>query len=342
MSNLAKFFGLSATLALVGCPEGSSGDGGGSTGNTGGINISGSSSDDGGFTNLGDSSTTEDDNPLGIIDCEHIDFVFVVDNSSSMADEQQHLAAAVPGFVDAIQTALPDVETIRVGVVDSDAYPGLGSPDALADSCPESADCDSCDYQLGALLTRPNSAADADASCGFSTDKPFMDGFGADFTSEFECAALVGTEGNPVEQQASALVAAVSNDLTECNNGFIRDEALLVFLMITDEEDDVASDPQPQGGSLGDPAAWTEAVLAAKEGKQSNVVALGLIGGSPRFDDCTDLSQGLDGAEQTTRLQSFIGSFDNNFTGSVCSEGYDAFFNDALVEVSEACSLFIP
>lgn len=342
----AKLIGLACTLALLGCKDDPNFGDTGDTGTDGGINLDADESeeDDSDIDADGASGST-DDGPLTQLDCERIDFVFVVDNSSSMADEQEHLVKAVPGFVDAMQTALPDVESIRVGVVDTDTYPALGTPDPLADSCPEGADCDSCDYTLGALMTKPNSALDPEASCGFSTGAPYMDGFGADFVSEFECAALVGTEGNPIEQQAGALLGAVSpelNDAGACNEGFVRDDALLVFLMISDEEDDFADAPEPQGGSQGEPEAWFDAVVAAKDGKMENVVALGLIGGSPRFDDCSDLSQGLDGAEQTTRLEKFVGSFENKFTGSVCSEGYDAFFNAALEEVSEGCRFFIP
>jgi hypothetical protein len=172
-----------------------------------------------------------------------------------------------------------------------------------------------------------------------------MDGMSDTFASEFECAAVVGTEGNPIEQQASALVEAVSSPLNAgdgCNQGFLREDALLVFLVISDEEDDVNDLPEPQGGSLGDPAQWYEAVLAAKGGEPENAVALGLLGGSPRFGDCDELSEGLTGAEQTTRLSGFIELFPTHFVGSVCSPDYAPFFAEALEKVAEGCERFVP
>lgn len=342
----AKLIGLACTLAVFGCKDDPNFGDGGDVGTDAGINLDeGDSAGDDADLDADAADSESGAGPISQLDCERIDFVFVVDNSSSMADEQEHLVKAVPGFVDAMQTALPDVKSIRVGVVDTDSYPALGSPDPLADSCPEEAECDSCDYTLGALMTKPHSALDPGASCDFSTGAPYMDGLGADFATEFECAALVGTEGNPIEQQAGALLGAISpesNAAGACNDGFVRDDALLVFLMISDEEDDYANPPEPQGGSHGEPEAWVDAVVAAKDGKLEHVVALGLIGGSPRFDDCSDLSQGLDGAEQTTRLEKFVGSFENKFTGSVCSDGYDAFFKAALEEVSQGCRFFIP
>ena len=289
------------------------------------------------------SSTGEPNQPFN---CDKLDFVFVIDNSSSMADEQLFLADAVPGFIEAMSTEFPNIQSYRVGVVDTDSYPAVGSADAPLEGCPaDNPDCASCDYQLGAFLTKPGSAVDQEASCSFSTQTAFMDGESNAFTDEFTCAAIVGTQGNPIEQQAAALLAAVDPEMNAegaCNEGFVRDDALLVFLLITDEEDDHKDQPQPQGGSLGEPAEWYASIVAAKDGKASNVVALGLIGGSPRFPDCTALSADGKGAEQSSRLDSFLGMFEANAVGSVCTEGYDAFFADALEKVAEGCQNFIP
>jgi hypothetical protein len=346
--SVAKLLIICAALALVGCGE-DSGGGGEEAASGGIVTVSGSSTGD--ETTGGEPLPTDTDSfgssgdPFApMFECELIDFVFVVDNSLSMADEQENLVASVPGFVQAIQTALPDVEDIRVGVVDTDTYPGLGNPDPL-DACPADADCSSCDYALGALLSKPASAMDPSTSCSFGTEMPYMDGMSDTFATEFECAAIVGTDGNPVEQQASALVQAVSDPLNTadgCNQQFLRDDALLVFLVISDEEDDVEDPPEPQGGSLGEPAAWYEAVLAAKGGEPNNAVALGLLGGSPRFGDCEELSEGLTGAEQTTRLSAFIEMFPTHFAGSVCSPDYAPFFTEALEKIAEGCEQFVP
>ena len=101
-------------------------------------------------------------------------------------------------------------------------------------------------------------------------------------------------------------------------------------------------DGRPQGGSAGEPAEWFDAVVAAKNGRETNVVGLGLLGGSPKFGDCADLSEGVDGAEQSSRLVDFVERFPTNFVGSVCSDGYGDFFQEALVRVAEGCELFIP
>lgn len=340
---------VAALAAACANEEMSSGDGDSDDtgGNEGIFTVSNGDTDDDSNPfdeSAGESSSTGFDLPQ--LNCEKLDFVFVIDNSSSMADEQMFLADAVPGFIDAMRNQFPTIESFRVGVVDTDSYPAIGATETPLEGCPaENPDCGSCDYQLGAFLTKPTSATDPTMSCEFTTESAFMDGESATFSEEFACAAIVGTQGNPIEQQAGALLASIDPSMNAegaCNAAFMRDDALLVFLMISDEEDDYKDLPMPQGGSLGEPAEWYASVVAAKQDKPTNVVALGLIGGSPRFPDCTALSADGKGAEQTSRLDAFFGMFETNFVGSVCTDGYDAFFAEALQKVAEGCSNFVP
>jgi hypothetical protein len=277
----------------------------------------------------------------GELNCDAVDFLFVIDNSSSMAREQQRLVEAVPGFTDSILTALPGITDVRVGVVDTDSYPGLGTEDPL-DGCPATEDCGSCDYTLGALLTKPSSALDPGLSCDFSTGTSYMDARNPSFADEFACVAEVGLEGNQIEQQAGALVAALSPAALAggCNDGFLRDEALLIVLVVTDEEDDYALPPAPQGGSLGEPDEWVEAIVAAKGGLASNVVAFGLVGGDPLYGDCDELGADGQGAEASPRLMQMLEAFELSFIGSVCQDDYGEFFDDALVQVAQGCMEF--
>jgi len=274
--------------------------------------------------------------------CDAVDFLFVIDNSSSMAREQMRLIESTPEFTASILTALPNVSDVRVGVVDTDSYPALGADNPL-DGCPEGrADCESCDYALGALLTKPLSAEDPGSDCGLPEGQPWMDSASDAFGEQFACVAEVGTGGNQVEQQAGALVNALSPTMLDggCNDGFLREEALLIILVISDEEDNNAQPPEPQGGSAGDPADWVDAIVAAKGGIPQNVVTLGLIGGAPVFSGCDDPG-GEQGAEASPRLQELLESFDTNFVSSVCADDYVAFFDDALNAVADGCEQFV-
>jgi len=53
--------------------------------------------------------------------CEKVDFLFVVDNSGSMFDEQQKLAASFPAFISTIESTLA-AQDYHVMVVDTDGF----------------------------------------------------------------------------------------------------------------------------------------------------------------------------------------------------------------------------
>ena len=54
--------------------------------------------------------------------CTKIDFLFVIDNSNSMANEQALLIDAFPGFVAAIEDGLPQATDFHVGVTKTDVF----------------------------------------------------------------------------------------------------------------------------------------------------------------------------------------------------------------------------
>jgi hypothetical protein len=134
-----------------------------------------------------------------------------------------------------------------------------------------------------------------------------------------------------------------------CNEGFLRDDALLVVVIITDEEDDheveVCTDNAYQG-SAGGPEQWFEHVVAAKGGVEENIVVLSLIGppgpdpaGCPVLDKCVD---GSDGAEVAERVASFTTMFTNGIVGRICEPSFGSFFSEAVGVISTACDNFVP
>ena len=77
--------------------------------------------------------------PDADVGCDAVDFLFVIDNSGSMADEQQQLIDSVPGFVAAIEERLPTgTGTYHIMVTDSDPWVYGG----CEDGCTESAACE--------------------------------------------------------------------------------------------------------------------------------------------------------------------------------------------------------
>lgn len=270
--------------------------------------------------------------------CEAVDILFVIDDSGSMQDEQENLIAAFDGFINAIQGQLSE-QIFHVGVISTDEY--AGNPE----SC----------QGLGSLVTATTGANSSEAVCGpYATGKNFMTQ-SDDLTQAFTCAALLGTEGNGDEKPFEAMINALGPDMNGpggCNEGFLRDDALLVVVLITDEEDDHEGQACPNNpfsendGSAGDPDEWYDAIVAAKDGRQESVVFLSLIGPTgpdpgicPWLDKCGDA---ILGAEPGERIIELTEQFNYGVLGRVCEPSYDTFFQTAIGPIVEACDMFPP
>ena len=258
--------------------------------------------------------------------CNAVDFLFVIDNSGSMGAAQTNLVANFPAFIDGIQATLSDVESYHVGIASSDAY--AGNP----------IEC----RQLGALVTSTTGFDSSNAACG-----PYTEGFSYiteedDLTTAFQCAARIGTSGAANELMATAMENAISDDLNAegaCNEGFIRDNALLVVVLITDEADgpgDFEGAP-PLNTSAGTPQTWFDSVVAAKNDIPENAAALVLTNyaGGP----CPPQFEWEDGSN----LVEFAGLFgENGFTAGICEPDYGPSFANATAVIQQACENFIP
>jgi hypothetical protein len=263
--------------------------------------------------------------------CTAVDFLFVVDDSSSMSANQTNLIDNFPTFIAGIESTLGAVDSYHVGVIATDAF--SGNPGAC--------------ILLGALITETTGAGadSSDAVCG-----PYADGLGYmteadDLDTTFACAAQVGTMGNGFERPMEAMVTAVGPTLAgvgQCNEGFLRDDALLVVVVITDEWDG-PGDPEDTGGarepptSAGDPQSWHDDIVAAKGGHEENVAALAITNyaGGP----CPPIDTGHDGQNIVDWVMLFG---DHGFTGGICVNDYGPFFTDAVDVVSQACADFVP
>jgi hypothetical protein len=152
----------------------------------------------------------------------------------------------------------------------------------------------------------------------------------------------VGTDGANDEAMMQGATAAVSPALNGpggCNEGFIRDDALLVLVLITDEDDPgtCINGDQSCNGSPGDPASWLDDLLAVKQFPE-NIVALSLTRGSPGNVCGPPEGTELDG----TRVMQFVGLLgDTGLVGDICEASFGAFFDEAVALVESACGGFI-
>jgi len=305
--------------------------------------------------------------------CDKVDFLFIIDNSGSMSQEQSNLVANFPGFISTIQGTLDEAQDYHVMVIDTDAWVFAGCPN-LCDSAEQCSDASGmCDFQdpaclltcltvpvcnaydcedpvepyecedvLGAGVVQPRGGGAADVPCNFSSGARFMDSGEPNLAEAFACAASVGAGStDDPERPMEAMVQAVTagTEASACNEGFLRDDAILVVTFITDENDDAGD------GSSGTVEGWRSALIAAKNGDESAIVVLGLFGDQDQPNPvCEDLDeQSMNGAQPSPRLREFVDSWgDRGFAGSVCAESYQEFFADAVSLIDTTCEEFVP
>jgi hypothetical protein len=128
-------------------------------------------------------------------DNSQVDILWVVDNSESMADEQDALALGFEAFVEELEGANTD---FHLGVVSTDME-GEG----------------------GRLIGDPAVITNDDAYVDLFTDR-----------------VRLGGEGSQKEKGLAAALHALSPDLMpNRNRGFLREDAKLLVVMVSDEDD---------------------------------------------------------------------------------------------------------
>jgi hypothetical protein len=263
--------------------------------------------------------------PPQLTGCRAVDFLFVVDNSLSMTDEQDNLVQSFGGFMQVVQSTL-DAQDYHIMAIDTDDR-GIGIGGSPVGPFVSPASCN------GAFGAGRNQSV-VGQECGVDGGAAFMTVAQDNLADTFACVARVGTFGDIAEQPMTALLSAVTPPLAAsggCNEGFLRDEAILVVTFITDEDDT---------RSPGDPSDWRERLLQAKGGDESALVVLGLVGDSNLVDPLMGGPCLPPAAAPAPRLQQFVDSLRHGSLGSVCADDYSPFLARAVGEIENACDTF--
>lgn len=267
--------------------------------------------------------------------CQKVDFLFVVDNSSSMLLEQSNLTNSFPGFLRVVQESL-EARDFHIMVVDTDGWDGESSAAANADPCRNA---------LGAGKRLGSNGQD----CGVAGADRYLSKDQPNLEKTFSCVAKVGTFGDSGEQPMDAMIQAVGlaqNQRGGCNESFLRDDAILVVTFITDEDDTRSS---------GNPELWRQALLDSKRGDEKALVVLGLVNDA-NLDEplaggrCGSLLAPLTPLSPLApltqggapALQSFVQGFAQGSLASVCAPDYGPFFAQAVGSIDNACDEFVP
>lgn len=208
------------------------------------------------FSDVGEPDVAIDSGPR--VPAEMVDLLFVVDNSGSTAQEQSSLAAEMPNLIQALASGdsegriFPPVSDLRVGFITSD----MGTGGFTIPTCNEP------NFGDDGILTRGTACGASPADAPYFGLRPASGDDVAAFGDTMACLTQVGTQGCGFEQQLDSMLKAITpRDGTflsgepitfvngsrghgdGANENFLRDESLLVVVMLTDEDDCSASNP---------------------------------------------------------------------------------------------------
>jgi hypothetical protein len=162
-----------------------------------------------------------------------IDILFMIDNSSSMEQSQMNLATNLPSFMNVLK-ALPDgLPDLHIGVVSSD----MGAGDGSITGCAGNGDNGVFHFAPTGTCTATNLQAGATYISSPIGGTP---NFTGDITAVFQCIAQLGASGCGFEHQLASVARALGADgsgAPQENSGFIRPEAYLAIVLITNEDD---------------------------------------------------------------------------------------------------------
>ena len=279
-----------------------------------------------------DTSVDTDESGAPVLACAGVDFLFVIDNGDEMEGPQAQLYAAFLPFWSSLTASIAATDH-HIMVVAADplaldsgsiSCPGDGNPctctpepDCCISLChdgsisPAPTECGGqacssyvpptgCPYTLGAGRAE-NSIG---TSCAFPAGHRYIESsHETDVPAAFACASAVGTEGSG--NVGEAMVAAVSSqtEATACNEGFLRDDAILVVVVVTNQNEGI------------DVTTATQLLVNAKHGNDQAVVMLVLAGDTEQAGSPCDPEGDIDDAPA---LRQLAGAFDYGDFESIC------------------------
>jgi hypothetical protein len=262
-----------------------------------------------------------------------IDFLFSISSGPNMKFAQDQLKASFPGFIAKIEQEFADFDYhIMVGGARGQIFACEDCKDTCADGPPDypcGVPVDPCDLELGAGITLPRGWDASNERCELYGGRRYIMKGEPDLLDAFTCIAGVGTSGHyGVVQEAVQAISPEHLALDGCNGQFLRKDALLVIVVIT-ESDDYGSDNQPPD--------WTQTFLDAKGGDGEAIVLL-VVGAD------NDIGWGVckPPLPYKPRLRAWVDMMPHALFRSICSPDYAPHFAEAVDLIKQQCEVFIP
>ena len=281
----------------------------------------------------------DDGIPIGC-KTKKIDFLFLVARYG--IDDIDSLSAAWPKFIDTIVSKFEDFD-YHIMVADSNDGWGVqrctnlcpnlsclvGDP-CCQETNPKGENCcgipdypcaqidlvSTCDSTLGAGVVFPASYGGSQKYCKIDDGRRYLTKEQSDLNETFTCIATVGCGGPGLNRVGDALEAAIAPEINApggCNDGFLRDDALLVVTLVAPYADESLFGTYPnwywslrtakgnnpdsiivfvigkaESGDL--PCFWLDQTCALAMQFTYNVIAESKTGDySPYFDEATDM-----------------------------------------------------
>ncbi len=266
-------------------------------------------------------------------ECQKMDILFVVDDSGSMKEEQSNLASNFPKFVDTLNSFKTKSGAqldwrIAVTTTGRDVKYKIQLPGS-----PQSFPFD----EKG-----DNGAFRDGAKCGGGS-KRWIDRSEPNAVSDFSCRAQVGTSGPGFEMPLLTTKFALADRMADGTNaGFLRDDALLAIVILSDEDDCsredndftvAGADGACTGGEVRPVGIFTQAFDAAAKGpgRWAAAVIAGETSCKSSFGDAVE-------AKRLKELVSLAGK--NGVFSSICNGDLTTGLNAALATFDAACKSF--
>jgi hypothetical protein len=166
----------------------------------------------------------------------NIDILFMIDDSSSMKTMQQKLAMQLPSFMQVLEGLPNGLPNVHIAVVSSD----MGAPGDATDkiSCTAQGNAGQFQYTPGAAATCTSTTLSSGAT--FISDIDGVKNFTDPIEDVFQCIAQLGQAGCGFEQQLASIDRALGADgagAPSTNANFLRDDAYLGIVLLTNEDD---------------------------------------------------------------------------------------------------------
>lgn len=169
-----------------------------------------------------------------LIQPQKLDVLFMIDNSTSMQEEQDAVASELTTFIDELKQGGGVATDFHVGVITSSVYQHTNAGMNFDKRYPS---------QSGALQPVPPGLPDGGVVLGSpDAGERILDGLDPDLVEKFSRLVQQGTQGSGQETPFEAIRLAVT-DLDKVslelggNASFLRDRARLLVVVVSDEDD---------------------------------------------------------------------------------------------------------